>query len=185
MTFNENSCVGSGELTLEEMQTTYGTELVEMFSVQTNSGWNGFDGYMDGLEITLINGNVGQVNFVPEPTTVEIDIKPGSDTNPINPGSNGVIPVAILTTEDFDAADVDPSTVSLAGQGVAVRGKAEKLMARLEDVDGDGDADLVVQVETNVGEGQAWESGTVELTGETYEGHAIIGYDDIIVVPPE
>ncbi|HEB87637.1 MAG TPA: PEP-CTERM sorting domain-containing protein [Gammaproteobacteria bacterium] len=51
-----------------------GDALVEMISVQTNSGWNGFDGYMDGLKITLKSGNVGQVNFigVPEPATLAL-----------------------------------------------------------------------------------------------------------------
>ena len=77
MTFNHNgSKVGTndanGEMTLSGLQTNYGTELIEMISVQTNTGWDGYDGYMDGLQISLINGNVGQVNFepVPEPLTM-------------------------------------------------------------------------------------------------------------------
>ncbi len=114
--------------------------------------------------------------------TVEIDIKPGSDPNPINPGSNGLIPVAILTTDDFNAADVNSATVTLAGAKVAVRGKAEKLMARLEDIDGDGDLDLLVQVETQ-SDGELWESGTVTLTGKTYDGQDIKGTDEVIIVP--
>lgn len=71
MTFNENSCIGGGEMTLAQLQASYGTELVEMFSVQTASNWNGFDGYMDGLEVELVNGSVGRVNFEapPVPTT--------------------------------------------------------------------------------------------------------------------
>ncbi|MBW2270716.1 MAG: PEP-CTERM sorting domain-containing protein [Deltaproteobacteria bacterium] len=51
------------------MITAHGTELVEMISIQTASNWDGFDGYIDGLEITLTNGDVGKVNLVPEPTT--------------------------------------------------------------------------------------------------------------------
>jgi hypothetical protein len=39
---------------------------------------------------------------------VPIDIKPGSFPNSINPQSKGVIPVAILTTDTFDATTVDP-----------------------------------------------------------------------------
>ena len=114
---------------------------------------------------------------------VEIDVKPGSDPNPINPGSKGLVPVAILSSEDFDATTVDPTTVKLAGAGVAVRGKG-KAMAHQEDVNGDGLTDLVVQVETqsfaDLGEG-----GTVELTGTTFSGRAIVGYDEIVIVPPE
>jgi hypothetical protein len=113
---------------------------------------------------------------------VDIDIKPGSYPNPINPGSNGLVPVAILSSSEFDATQVDPTSVSLAGAGVAVRGKG-KSMAHVEDVNGDGFLDLVVQVETqslaDLGDG-----GTVELTGATFAGEDIVGYDEVIVVPP-
>jgi hypothetical protein len=119
----------------------------------------------------------------PGPEEIDIDIKPGSDPNPINPGSNGVIPVAILTTDTFDASTVDPGTVTLAGAEVAVRGKSEKTMARLEDVDGDGDDDLLLQVDTQ-SDDALWVSGAVVLTGETYDGQAIEGTDDVVIVPP-
>lgn len=64
MTFNRNGPTSdSTELTLADLISARGSDLVEMISVQTDSGWGGFDGYMDGLEITLANGNVGRVNF--------------------------------------------------------------------------------------------------------------------------
>ena len=72
MTFNRNSGGGGPEQTLAELIAADGSDLIEMISVQTDSGWNGFDGYMDGLEITLTNSNVGQVNFVPEPATLGV-----------------------------------------------------------------------------------------------------------------
>ena len=56
-----------------------------------------------GIEITL-NGEHLQNAEVP------IDIKPGSYPNSINPNAGGVIPVAILTTDTFDASTVDPQT---------------------------------------------------------------------------
>jgi hypothetical protein len=114
---------------------------------------------------------------------VEIDIKPGSDPNPINPGSNGLVPVAIFSSPEFDATQVDPTSVSLAGASVAVRGKG-KSMAHEEDVNGDGLVDLVVQVETQ-GFNDLGAGGTVELTGTTFGGENIVGYDEIIIVPPE
>jgi len=114
--------------------------------------------------------------------SVQIDIKPGTAApNPINPSSSGVIPVAILTTADFDAADVDWTTVSLAGSRVAVRGKSN-WMGHFEDVDGDGDEDLVVQVQTRC-DGATWISGEVVLEGETWGGQPIRGSDTIVVVP--
>jgi hypothetical protein len=44
-----------------------------------------------------------------------VDIKPQSCPNPLNVKDKGVIPVAILGTEDFDVAAVDPASVMLAG----------------------------------------------------------------------
>ena len=110
-----------------------------------------------------------------------IDIKPGSDLNSINLGSHGVIPVAVLTTNDFDATTVDPDTVEIAGSSVALRGNGNRLLASFEDVDDDGDIDLVLQVET---ENLTLETGATEatLTGETFDGHQIVGVDTIVIV---
>ena len=58
MTFNKNACGVGPEQTLTDLITNHGTELIEMISIQTDSGWGGFDGYIDGLEITLVNGRV-------------------------------------------------------------------------------------------------------------------------------
>jgi len=46
---------------------------------------------------------------------VEVDIKPRSCPNPFNMNSNGVLPVAILGTKDFDVMTVDPASVRLEG----------------------------------------------------------------------
>lgn len=43
-----------------------------------------------------------------------IDIKPGSCPNSWNRGSNGVLPVAVLGTEDFDVTEIDVSSVTLS-----------------------------------------------------------------------
>ena len=48
---------------------------------------------------------------------VPVDIKPTSCPNPLNVKSKGVLPVAILGTDSFNATQVDPSTITL--QGVA------------------------------------------------------------------
>lgn len=68
-TFRETTMNGA-EQSFAQFKAAYGSHLVDMISVQTGSAWNGFDGYMDGIEITLTNGNIGQVNFVPVPVAV-------------------------------------------------------------------------------------------------------------------
>jgi parallel beta-helix repeat protein len=67
---------------------------------------------------------------------VEIDIKPGSDSNPVNLNSNGVITVAILADANFDPSCVQVDTVVFAG--------AYAIQHAFEDVDADGDLDLVM-----------------------------------------
>ncbi len=46
---------------------------------------------------------------------VEFDMKPTSCPNPLNPKSKGVLPAAILGTEDFDVATVAPLSLELEG----------------------------------------------------------------------
>lgn len=118
---------------------------------------------------------------------VDIDIKPGSYPNSINLGSKGVVPVAFLTDAEFDAATIDPGTVTMAGHDffgfVRMRGKAsETSMADLKDVDGDGDLDLVVQLET---ENLALEpTDTICVLGAlTYDGLVVQGEDTVCIVP--
>jgi parallel beta-helix repeat protein len=116
---------------------------------------------------------------------VDIDIKPGSYPNAINLGSHGLIPVAILSTDEFDATTVDPETVELAGAGVAVRGKSNKYMAQQEDVNGDGLVDLINHVATENLDPNSLQDGYAVLIGSTFGGEEITGTDEITIVPPE
>ena len=124
---------------------------------------------------------------ITEPALVAIDIKPGSYPNAINLGSRGLTPVAILSElGGFNATSVDPNTVTLSGALVARRGKGgEKFMAHEEDVNADGLVDLVVQVATANLDPNSLQDGWAILTASTYDGQAIEGWDEIIIVPPE
>jgi hypothetical protein len=64
-----------------------------------------------GLVVAIIDLPAGAAPRVP----VALDIKPQSCPNPFNVNTKGVLPVAILGTEDFDVMTVDPSTVVLEG----------------------------------------------------------------------
>jgi hypothetical protein len=108
---------------------------------------------------------------------VPIDIKPGSNPNSINPKSQGVIPVAILTTGAFDASTVDPSTVLFGATGT----EAAPVQSALEDVDGDGDADMILHFNTQ-DTGIVCGHTSAALTGETFSGQLIEGSDSIETV---
>lgn len=113
--------------------------------------------------------------------TVLIDIKPGSHPNSINLGSSGVVPVAIFSTPSFDATQVDPESVTLAGAAVRLIGRGSKFACGNEDVNGDGRLDVVCHVETAqfmIEEGAT----TAVLTGTTFAGQQIRGEDSIRVV---
>jgi hypothetical protein len=105
---------------------------------------------------------------------VEIDIKPGSDPNSINLKSKGLIPVAILTTPDFDASTVDPTTVEFAG--------APPVRSTLEDVDGDGDVDMLFHFKTQ--ELEDLDENSTEATLYSYDPlNRLIGTDSVNIVP--
>jgi len=109
---------------------------------------------------------------------VEIDIKPGSFPNSINPRSMGVVPVAILGSATFDVLDVDVSALSF-GPGAAspVHEEAGAVPAdHYEDVNDDGFIDLVthyVQKEALPDEPEAC------LTGALNDGTPIQGCDSV------
>ncbi|MBI4528708.1 MAG: hypothetical protein HY695_33340 [Deltaproteobacteria bacterium] len=118
---------------------------------------------------------------IPSVTYVGIDIKPGSFPNSINLGSGGNVPVAILSTSTFNAATVDPSSVTLASAPVQLKGKGSP-MASLEDVNDDGLLDLVVHVSTSALQLTETDTEAV-LEGMTFSGRAIWGSDMVRVVP--
>lgn len=141
-------------------------------------------------------GLVTKFVTVPAVLPVAIDVKPGSDENPVNLKSSsrsrgrsqsagGVIPVAILSTDDFDATTTDPDAEILLGDpelGAAV----PPVRGTLEDVDDDGDLDVLLHFSIQeLVEAGAIDEETVALglTASTLDGLGIAGLDFVTIVP--
>ena len=130
---------------------------------------------------------------VPEPFVVDIDIKPASDPNSINLRSNGVLPVAIFSTNDFDALLVVEETIlfgdpELVGGEEPVGLPASPIRSVVEDVDGDGLDDLLLFFsvpELDVLASLDELSDLALLIGQTFDGISIEGLDSVRIVPPK
>ncbi|HKZ79572.1 MAG TPA: hypothetical protein VJ124_14950 [Pyrinomonadaceae bacterium] len=111
---------------------------------------------------------------------VMIDIKPGSFPNSINPKSTSTIPVAILSTADFDApSEVDKTSLTFGRTG------NEQSLAfcnkSAEDVNSDGLLDQVCHFRTRL---TGLQKGDTEgiLNGMTVDGVPIEGRDSVRIV---
>lgn len=110
-------------------------------------------------------------------TPVALDIKPGGSPNSINPQSNGKIPVAILTTDTFDATTVDPTTVHFGRTGT----ETAPGQSALQDVDGDGDTDMILHFNTQ-NTGILCGDTSAFFTGKTLSEQMIQGSDSVNTV---
>jgi 6-phosphogluconolactonase (cycloisomerase 2 family) len=109
---------------------------------------------------------------------VRIDVKPAKPQNPIDPKSQKRLRVAILTTAALDASAVDPRTVRF-GPGAAPPTRHPG--PHLEDVNDDGEPDLVLRFQTGA-TGIRCGDTSVALTGTTFRGDTIEGSDSIRTV---
>jgi len=164
---------GDGTLTTKELGTVARAQGLNPTEAELQDAINEVDA--DG------NGMIDFPEFittvVPPCLPVSIDIKPGSFPNSINPHSKGRIPVAILTTDSFDATTVDPSTVLFGPTGT----EAAPVQFAFADVDGDGDLDIILHFNTQQ-TGIACGDTFTSLTGETFSGVEIQGSDSIVTV---
>ncbi len=113
----------------------------------------------------------GDIMIAEVSTGVVVDIKPGDDVSPINLKSQGVIPVAIMGSADFDVNDIDRTTLRFGPGGAT---PDHKDLGHLADLDGDGIDDLMTHYRTqdaglSVGDTEACVTGAT-LGGVSFEG---------------
>jgi hypothetical protein len=113
--------------------------------------------------------------------SINIDIKPGSDSNPINRSGRGNLPVAILGSDTFDVLDVDVTTLAFGPDAAAPSHDLTKSGAfedHLRDVNGDGFTDLVSHYRTQ-NTGISRNDAEACITAGVFEGTQFEGCDVI------
>jgi hypothetical protein len=117
--------------------------------------------------------------------SVDVDVRPGS----VNLSSGGMLSTVVFTTATFNASRVDVSTIEFAG--------ARASISSLEDVDADGDLDLILHfrrektnllalytdmVMEDLADGRldsGHQAADVLLTGATTDGKRFEGSDTV------
>ena len=159
-----------------------------IFTHISGSAWNGTDDNVQQWDwIELYGESASDL----EPTAVPLDIKPGSCTNPLNVKSRGVLPVAILGTEDFDVNEIDIATIRLAGVA-PIRSALEDIGAppddyNCEDLQPDGFDDLILKFKTQeivqvLREVEDGDEFLFTLTGELADETEIEGEDVVLIL---
>ena len=131
----------------------------------------------DGNDDGVATCDAGAYEYQYQAPALEIDIKPGSFPNSINPRSRGVIPVAILGSDTFDVADIDVTTLAFGPVGVPIA----HLNGHQQDVNYDGIMDLMTHYRTQ-DTGIVCGDQSATLTGETSDGQAFERADSIQTV---
>ena len=173
--------------------TEHGNGTVAVIDAATNT----FDGTRLAVDAANPVGIVIGAPLAPSVVSVGIDIHPGSFPNPINLGSGGTTPVAILGDGVLDLNDIDVATLTVGTEGVKTVGKTDKALCSFDDVSGpppgpegaddpsgvpDGVLDLLCHFITV---GIVPEEGDTKgkVSGDFLSGGSLEGTDSLVIVP--
>jgi subtilisin family serine protease len=149
--------------------------------------------YTIGFSVTDKDGDTGfdSMELTVDYLGVQIDITPSQHPNSVSLSNRGRLPVAVLSSADFDATQIDPASVLLGDEAgtdtpVAKRPNGQYFSA-IEDVNGDGLPDLVLHFEVPalVANGDLTPTSThLVLRGFLQNGCTNVrGQDSVNVVP--
>lgn len=162
---------------------SHGTE-----SFTLNAPLNGFTFIADQLVVLDDQGGGNGIKYdnflvtlAANTRPITIDIKPDDTTNSVNLTSNGVVPVAILSDAGFDATQVDPSTVTLAGAQVKLIARGTQYSCEPQDTNHDGRLDLLCHISTSQIVVESGASSAI-LEAQTFAGQVVRGQDSISIV---
>jgi hypothetical protein len=135
---------------------------------------------VNGDHTLVVSGVTLSVQLLP----ISIEIKPGREVEraPVNPKSRGKIPVALLSSSDFNALDVAVDVALLTFGATGDERSLSRCGRGGEDVNGDGRLDLVCHFENQLARFTP-DSYEGILKGVTTDGRQFEGRDLLKVVP--
>ena len=142
--------------------------------------------FNDGGTVTAPSSASGDYELIvsgvsPAVHQITLEVKPGSsDRAPINPKSNGKIPVALLSDSQFNAMEIDPATVTFGSSGNEA--SLSKCDPSGQDVNGDGLLDLVCHFDNQKSNFRISSLEGV-ARGKTSKGVAFEGHGPLKVLP--
>jgi hypothetical protein len=112
---------------------------------------------------------------------INIEVKPGSgDFAPLNPKAKGTIPVALLSSKEFNALDAEVNVKTLTFGRTGEEYSLKRCAKEGEDVNGDGYPDLVCHFDNQVANFRRGDLSAV-LKGKTKSAKPFQGHGDLKV----
>lgn len=108
---------------------------------------------------------------------VTVDVKPGDEPTTLEPKREGMVPVAILSSKNFDAVRVDVATVRAGATG----SEASLFRSMTEDVNNDRVVDLLLLLRVPQ-LGLSCSSKSVIVKGKTEKGQDFEGSEAVTMV---
>jgi hypothetical protein len=124
---------------------------------------------------TILTAAVSTASLAAQPPLkVTVDVKPGDERVTIEPEREGMVPILLVTTPQFDAAKADPDSIRIGPEGT----EALIFRSMLEDVDKDGDVDRMLLVRVR---DMRIKCGNkiIKVTGKTMDGRAFEASDTV------
>lgn len=178
---------GQSDIYLIDITTLEETQITSDSAKDGNPTWS-----PDGRTIAFWSQRAGSGDIfsITVKTTKEIpiDIKPGSCRNPLNIKSKGVLPVAVLGSEDLDVTEIDLASIRL-NDVAPIRSSIEDVRSPNDCYDStpDGFDDLklkfdIQEIVSSLGPVEDGEEIILVLTGTLSDGTEIEGEDVIVIL---
>ena len=151
-----------------------------MYSVEETDPEGYYSTSPNMVAVGISASNV-RVDFGDSPVEeITVDVKPGSDISPLNLRSKGVLPVAVLGSEEMDVDMIDPASLRLNGVPPLRWNSGDEC-----DADGYNDLNLkfsTQEIAATLGEVERGDIVTLIMTGIMMDGTHCYGEETVWIV---